>query len=108
MQAFRRMYFLAIAMLILMLSKISNSQTVYDETSCRKRDYSLIFGARIYDVTTVVHAASTQMTLLAGAAVEYTDTDEKEFVANLGFVIITDTTECLLLDGKDSMYPSVQ
>ena len=48
------------------------------------------------------------MTLLAGAAVEYTDSDEKEFVANLGFVIITDTTECLLLDGKDSMYPSVQ
>ena len=48
------------------------------------------------------------MTLLAGAAVEYTDTDEKEFVANFGFVIITDTTECLLLDGKDSMYPSVQ
>ena len=48
------------------------------------------------------------MTLLAGAAVEYTDTDEKEFVANFGFVIITDTTECLLLDGKDSMYPSVK
>ena len=40
----------------------------------------------------MVHAASTQIELIAGAAIEYTDTYEKDFVASIGFVLITDTS----------------